>query len=94
MSKTETVYKCDACAKTFKTVSNLIVHINKFHKNQEKNKCTYCAQFFPIDKTLSMHVTTVHHNESQKRTLERVPSMTNHKQNYSVETGIDYCNHS
>ena len=79
-SKTNTEYKCEKCDKKFKSVTNLNIHIKKFHENQELNRCTYCELLFPSEKLLKMHVIAVHKNESKKHMIEREPSLANHKQ--------------
>ena len=62
----------------FKNINHLKNHEAKFHSQQEK--CTLCARTFENSKTLKTHITAVHNRDITKPSLERDPSLTNHKQ--------------
>ena len=67
-------YKCDYCSETFKSTTQIFEHIKDDHQ-----KCTICARIFPEAKSLETHVKAVHKNAVYKHTLERDPSLKNHK---------------
>lgn len=51
----ERSFTCEICSKTFKTKSNLNVHI-KVHKNQRDHHCQICKQSFFTSSHLKAHV--------------------------------------
>ena len=67
-------YKCDNCSETFKSTTQIFGNIKNYHQ-----KCTICARIFPEAKSLETHVKAVHKNAIYKHTLERDPSLKNHK---------------
>ena len=67
-------FKCDFCNETFADKIMLCDHIPNIHK-----KCTLCAKMFPTTDSLETHVLAVHKKRKSKHTIERDPSMKNHK---------------
>ena len=55
-------------------------HVTKFHGNNKQLKCTLYAISFSNKKILDAHITSVHQKENSKHTIEREPSLSNHKQ--------------
>lgn len=47
-------YQCDICPSSFKTVSNLNVHL-KMHRNQRDHKCNQCSKSFYTSSHLKDH---------------------------------------
>ena len=70
--------QCEICNNKLKTSSNLKNHEAKFHNQQQR--CTFCSKNFESNKTLESHITAVHKIGITKHTLEREPSLANHKQ--------------
>ncbi|CRK96460.1 CLUMA_CG010064, isoform D [Clunio marinus] len=60
-------FTCEICSKTFKTKSNLNVHI-KMHKNQRDHHCTECSQSFFTSSHLKAHL-RIHRNETRYKCL-------------------------
>lgn len=54
-------FTCETCSKSFKTSSNLNVHI-KMHNNQRDHQCTDCPQAFFTSSHLKAHL-KIHLNE-------------------------------
>lgn len=48
--------RCDLCNQTFKTKSNLEIHISTFHKGMNPNECPICHKVFNQKASLSRHV--------------------------------------
>ena len=71
---TDNEFKCDFCNETFADKIMLCDHIPNIHK-----KCTLCAKMFPTTDSLETHVLAVHKKRKSKHTIERDPSMKNHK---------------
>ena len=67
-------FKCDQCGFPSKDKSEVHNHINEKHK-----KCDICECIFTNSKTLETHVKAIHKKEIIKHTLEREPSLQNHK---------------
>jgi uncharacterized Zn-finger protein len=51
----ERTFTCEICSKSFKTSSNLNVHI-KMHKNQRDHPCNMCTQSFFTSSHLKAHI--------------------------------------
>jgi uncharacterized C2H2 Zn-finger protein len=68
------LYKCDQCDSTFARKSEVPIHINENHK-----KCSICEHIFTNTKVLQTHMKAVHKKEISKHTIEREPSLKNHK---------------
>lgn len=51
----ERSFTCDICSKSFKTSSNLNVHI-KIHKNQRDHPCNMCSMSFFTSSHLKAHI--------------------------------------
>ena len=67
-------YFCEYCTKSFLAKVNLLGHITNEHK-----KCDVCKNIFPSDKVLESHKRSVHKKVQFKHTIEREPSLRNHK---------------
>ena len=67
-------YCCQYCSKTFSDKGSLIQHIANQHK-----KCGVCSHIFPSEKVLEAHAKAVHKKVQFKHTIEREPSLKNHK---------------
>ena len=78
--KYESENSCEFCSNKFKSLNNLQNHVTKFHEHNKQLMCTFCARSFQNKKILESHITSVHQKENSKRTLEREPSLSNHKQ--------------
>ena len=68
------VYKCDQCNFTSAGKIELHSHIKEQHK-----KCDICGRMFTNTKVLETHVKATHKKELIKHTIEREPSLKNHK---------------
>lgn len=73
-SNNENLYKCDQCNNMFKNKQEVPAHIIDHHL-----KCKTCARTFPNTKSLNVHITAIHSRGSLKHTIEREPSLKNHK---------------
>ena len=73
-SNNENVYKCDQCNNMFKNNQEVTSHNIDHHQ-----KCKTCAKIFPNAKSLKGHITAIHSRGSLKHTIEREPSIKNHK---------------
>ena len=78
--KHEVENSCEFCPNKFKSLNNLQNHVAKFHGNNKQFKCTLCAMSFSNKKILDTHIISVHQKENSKHTIEREPSLSNHKQ--------------
>ena len=74
----ESIHQCKICNNNFKSINNLKNHEAKFHS--QETKCTIFARTFENSKTLETHITSVYTKSNTNRTLERNPSLANHKQ--------------
>ena len=77
-SSNESNHQCKICNNNLKNINNLKNYEEKFHSQQEK--CTFCARNFENSKILETNITEVHNKVDTKDTLERDPSLANHKQ--------------
>ena len=68
------MYKCDYCSSTFEEKSELSVHMTERHTT-----CTYCRKLFSTPKVLEIHIQAIHKKENMKHTIEREPSLKDHK---------------
>ena len=68
------IYKCDQCTFTSTDKSEVYIHINEKH-----NKCDICQRIFTNIKTLDTHVKAIHKKEITKHSIEKEPSLKNHK---------------
>ena len=59
---------------SFARKSEVPIHINGNHK-----KCSICEHIFTNTKVLQSHMKAVHKKEISKHTIEREPSLKNHK---------------
>ena len=70
----QNLYKCDQCDNMFNNMQEVPLHIVEHHL-----KCKTCARIFPNIKSLKVHITAIHSKGSLKHTIEREPSLKNHK---------------
>ena len=57
-----------------KKTSELSVHMTERHTT-----CTYCRKLFSTPKVLEIHIQAIHKKENMKHTIEREPSLKDHK---------------
>ena len=62
-------YTCDICENTFKGISNLRLHTERYHStNKEKNhECRHCGMLFLVKENLMRHLKVVHENSPSHR---------------------------
>lgn len=85
----ERPFTCDICSKSFKTSSNLNVHI-KMHKNQRDHQCTRCPQSFFTSSHLKAHL-KIHLKEAIYKCVECGKSfihLSSYKKHQNFHQGI------
>jgi hypothetical protein len=79
-------YKCSICDERFLAISEVLVHLNKVHKN----KCLICDETFKSKDDLEEHTNNTHHIQSVQDDLEEHTNNTHHLQpvqgNYKFQT--------
>ena len=78
--KCEVVNSCKFCSSKFESLNYFQNHVKKFDENNWQLKCTFYAQSFSNKNILDAHITSVHQKENSRHTIEREPSLSNHKQ--------------
>ena len=67
-------YECDVCWAPISTKSMI-----RKHKRNDHYQCKKCEKFCKDKFTLDEHMIQIHIENSRKHTLEREPSLRNHK---------------
>lgn len=87
----ERSFTCEICSKSFKTRSNLNVHI-KMHNNQRDHHCTICTQSFFTTSHLKAHVKIHLKDESYKCELPECGKtfihLSSYKKHQAFHSGI------
>ena len=59
------LYSCNKCKKSFRTIQNLNVHIEAIHEGQKKIKCDKCGKEFAKLRSLNFHMSRVHNPKTK-----------------------------
>ena len=70
----ENIYKWDQCNNLFKNKKEVPAPIVEYHM-----KCKTCARIFLNTNSLKVHITAIHSKGNGNDTIEREPSLKNHK---------------
>ena len=74
MKNYENIYKWDQCNNLFKNKKEVPAPSVEYHM-----KCKTCARIFLNTNSLKVHITAIHSKGNGNDTIEREPSLKNHK---------------
>ena len=60
------IFRCEICSKSYSSKSNLQMHIELVHSENDKSKCKQCGKHYASKQNLQKHETNVHNPKSYK----------------------------